>query len=171
MQKFFYRKKIQLQVWKSGVFWEKKIKIPIGSRPFFWLEPLVLHVLCRSRVHLSLSTWTTSLARSVPKPGAPTCDTPPLTTASEASGDDWATEWPTDRKRFSDFFSNLQIWGLGKINVPLFGKYVKNVLNRKIFQLQVEIFEKKIKFLMGNRHFFPRKKGSLICLKLFTHRV
>ena len=89
MQKFFYRKKIQLQVWKSWVFWEKKIEIPIGSRPFFWLEPLVLHVLCRSRVHLiwleplvlhvlcrsrvhqSLSTWTTSLARSVPKPCAP----------------------------------------------------------------------------------------------------
>ena len=89
MQNFFYRKKIQLQFSKSEVFWEKKIKIPKGSRPFFWLEPLVLHVLCRSRVHLiwleplvlhvlcrsrvhqSLSTWTTSLARSVPKPCAP----------------------------------------------------------------------------------------------------
>ena len=54
-------------------------------RPLVFRDPasaenrVVLHVLCRSHVHLSLFTWTTSLARSVLKPGAPNCDAPPLT--------------------------------------------------------------------------------------------
>ena len=104
---FFYWKKIQLQVSKLGYFGEKKskslwvagtfvettseAKCPdkprIGVAKLFYLNDwLVLHVLCRSRVHLSLSTWTTSFARSVPNPGAPNYDAPPLPAASAASG-------------------------------------------------------------------------------------
>ena len=30
-----------------------------------------------------------------------------------------------DPKMFSDFFSNLQKWSLGKINMPLFGKKMR----------------------------------------------
>ena len=72
VKKNFCRKKIQLQVSKLGVFCDKKIKILIGTRKLFYLnhqsctfcaeavctlafllERLVLHVLCRRRVHLT----------------------------------------------------------------------------------------------------------------------
>ena len=101
---FFLLEKKPDSSFKIGDILGGKMKNPIGSRHFFsWkkkisdfaetslkllLEPLVLHVLCRSRVHLSLSTWTASLARSVPKAGAPNCDTPTLTTADEAGGNE-----------------------------------------------------------------------------------
>ena len=75
----------------------------------FLLEPLVFHVLGRSRVLLSLPTSPSTLARSVPKAGAPNCDTPPLTTASEATGNELPPYLPPARKRFSVFFLTLQI--------------------------------------------------------------
>ena len=87
-EKLFLAEKNQTSSLKSGgIFGKKKYKTPQVRSTFFettseakcpekpgreafLLEQLVLHVLCRSRVYLSLSTRTTSLARFVPKPGA-----------------------------------------------------------------------------------------------------
>ena len=81
---FWAEKNPTLSFKKVGIL----VQIPNGKSTLFWnhersevpryaakrrseallLELLVLHVLCRSGVYQSLSTWTTSLARSVLKP-------------------------------------------------------------------------------------------------------
>ena len=71
------------------------------------------------------------------------------------------TYLPPDRKRFTDFFSNLQIWSLDRKNVLYFGKSSKNFLLEKNPTSSFKmggLLGPKNQIRMGSRHFFPWKR-------------
>ena len=149
---FFYRKKIQLQFSKSGVFSEKKIESVIGKRPFFESmseakcpekplanlekplanieKPLAMPRKAAREPRKAACEYRKAAREWVRKPCVPNCDTPHLKNREpKASGNELPTSLPpylpTDQKSFSDLSENLHIWSLDRINIPLFGKKMR----------------------------------------------